>query len=158
MKTAMISAGILLLVSVVGHAQTPNPTPLTPEALATILGAPATCGASAVKPSTALFVANRPRIGLEKSLCSATANCATGTVSCQGNNSTTSCSGFDRNCSLGERGHVTCDGITTSCPTACTVSDCTGIQKFCCLCAEMDDCYNCCRCSGGGPGQCAARC
>jgi hypothetical protein len=68
--------------------------------------------------------AKRPgRIG-EKALCSAQANCWDGSViSCQGNNSTTSCSATDSNCSAGQRGSVTCDGNTTLCP-ACPPQDC----------------------------------
>jgi hypothetical protein len=56
--------------------------------------------------------------GLEKALCSASASCGDGTwVYCEGNNSTVSCTGVDRNCP--ERGRVTCDGVTTWCPTTC---------------------------------------
>jgi hypothetical protein len=64
--------------------------------------------------------AKRPRgIGQEKALCTATASCGDGTtVYCEGNNSTTSCSASDRNCP-GERGHVTCDGVTTWCSATC---------------------------------------
>ncbi len=62
--------------------------------------------------------AQRPALG-EKALCTATANCWNGTtVSCSGNNSTTSCSATDSNCGGGQRGSVTCDGVTVFCPPA----------------------------------------
>jgi hypothetical protein len=54
------------------------------------------------------------RTGLEKALCNASATCNDGsTVSCEGNSS---CSAVDSQCPWGEGGHVTCDGVTTSCP------------------------------------------
>jgi len=104
--------------------------------------------------------AKRPQIGA-KSLCSATANCWNGgTVSCTGNNSTTSCSAVDGNCP-GERGHVTCDGVTTACPTPCPgcgvigVDWCTGEADCAANCAPCDYTYTCnatfctdhCRCN-----------
>jgi hypothetical protein len=61
-------------------------------------------------------VAKRPALG-GKVLCSVSANCGSGgTIGCSGNNSTTSCSGTDQNCSVGQQGSVTCDGVTTWCP------------------------------------------
>jgi hypothetical protein len=68
------------------------------------------------------LAAKRRVIG-QKSYCSATANCASGTVSCSGNSS---CTAVDGNCPS-EQGHVTCDGVTTSC-SACM--DC-GDPYFC---------------------------
>src|SRR6476660_3910944 len=41
--------------------------------------------------------AKRPHIGM-KALCTATVNCESGTVSCEGNDSSTSCTAVDRNC------------------------------------------------------------
>jgi hypothetical protein len=58
-----------------------------------------------------------PPIG-EFALCTATASCGSYNISCQGNNSTTSCTATDRNCP-GEQGHVTCDGNTTWCSETC---------------------------------------
>jgi hypothetical protein len=70
-------------------------------------------------------------LGAAKALCSAAASCNDGTlVNCTGNNSTTSCSGADRNCSVGERGHVTCDGVTKWCATPCPV-DCDQLEWNC---------------------------
>lgn len=82
--------------------------------------------------------AKRPgRIG-EKALCSATASCGDGTtVYCESNNSVSSCSAADRSCP--ERGHVTCDGVTTVCPTPCICDlNCTEERSLC-----ESDCYPC---------------
>jgi hypothetical protein len=60
----------------------------------------------------------------QHALCVVSADCGGGTsVSCHGNNSTTSCTGADRNCAVGQRGHVTCDGVTTWCPTPCEICE-----------------------------------
>jgi hypothetical protein len=69
----------------------------------------------------AAHAAKRPRsgsgTGWEKAQCSASATCRDGsTVSCEGNNSTASCTGVDSQCPWGEQGHVTCDGVTTCVP------------------------------------------
>lgn len=92
-----------------------------------------------------IFAAKRPGAGLEKALCSATANCESGTITCQGNNSTTSCSATDRNCTNGQRGSVTCDGVTALCPTTCP----TTTIDWCKTCDETGGCVACCRCGGG---------
>ena len=78
--------------------------------------------------------AKRPAIG-KKGLCSATANCWDGgTVTCNGNNSTTSCTAVDGACGA-EPGHVTCDGVTTSCPNPCPppICDCAALRDDCAL-------------------------
>lgn len=94
--------------------------------------------ASLAAPVAPRPAATRPA-GQTKALCSATANCASGTVTCQGNNSTTSCTAVDRNCP--EQGHVTCDGATTWCPTVA----CPGCEPDWCTyegeCASS--CYPC---------------
>jgi hypothetical protein len=59
------------------------------------------------------------------------------------------------NCSAGEPGHVTCDGVTTSCPACCTG---TPHQILCCQCGQTGDCFACCRCDGGNPTGCARSC
>ncbi len=52
----------------------------------------------------------------EKALCTATAHCWNGTtVTCQDNTVPASCTAVDSNCP-GQRGSVTCNGITTLCP------------------------------------------
>src|SRR5215216_2742958 len=99
MRKTQIVLCTLLFIAVAGFAQTPSPPPLTSDALAAILGEPTVTGSCGAQASGVLFAARRPA-GLEKALCSATANCGAGiTVSCQGNQSTTSCTGVDRNCS-----------------------------------------------------------
>lgn len=109
--------------------------------------APESCPA----PQGALFLAtSKEEPVLNKALCSATANCASGTVSCNGNNSATSCAAYDRNCATGEQGHVTCDGVTTWCPTvACGCTTGTIRQRACCRCAQTEDCWDCYLCAHG---------
>lgn len=104
-----------------------------------------------------LLAASKPKPSLDKALCSATANCASGTVSCNGNQSSTSCTAFDRDCATGEQGHVTCDGVTTWCPTvACGCTTGTPRQRACCRCAQTGDCLDCYFCQFGffTPGVC----
>jgi hypothetical protein len=64
------------------------------------------------------------------SLCTVTASCGGTSISCSSNTSSSSCSGADRNCTAGERGHVTCNGVTTWCPTACG-ADCNTLFTQC---------------------------
>lgn len=79
-----------------------------------------------------IAAAKRPIPG-QKALCSATAACDVGSVSCSGNNSSTSCTAVDRNCAVGEPGHVTCDGVTTTCSNPCPppACDCAALQDDC---------------------------
>jgi len=102
------------------------------QAFLSSLAAPARMPAAAPAakhPRTGSRTGSKP--GLEKSACSASATCSDGsTVSCEGNSS---CSAVDGQCPWGEGGHVTCDGVTTSCP-AC---------PFNCSQAE-DQCYHWC--------------
>ena len=91
--------------------------------------------ASLAKPAAPVPAAKQPALG-EKALCTASANCWDGsTVSCSGNNSTTSCSATDSNCGGGQRGSVTCDGVTTFCPPCPCNLDCA---------AERADCISTC--------------
>jgi hypothetical protein len=99
--------------------------------------------------------AKHPGLG-EKALCNASANCWNGTtVSCSGNNSTTSCSATDSNCSAHQRGSVTCDGVTTSCPACPCDLNCTEARAECAdLCSpcpaittcSLSTCTSTCRC------------
>src|ERR1700681_2011382 len=84
------------------------------------------------------LAAKRPAI-TTKSLCTATAQCFPGTVTCSSNTSISSCSAADRNCNVGEQGHVTCDGHTTWCPAAC--ASCP--PDWC-----TEDCGSLCPCGG----------
>jgi hypothetical protein len=77
--------------------------------------------------------------------CNATAACGDGSsVSCSGS-TPTSCSAADTNCGAGERGHVTCDGVTISCPTACAACSCAALRA---------DCLS--RCGGAASFRCNA--
>ncbi len=143
MRKIWFVACALLFTSAGLFAQ--STAPLTSEALAAILGPAAGPGPCGNQQSAVLFAARRPSGG-PKSLCTATAQCASGSVSCQGNSS---CTAVDRNCSTGERGHVTCDGNTTYCPTPC---------NFCEVCAGTGDCFNCCRCDGFSGPWCVREC
>jgi hypothetical protein len=91
-----------------------------------------------------VHAARRPALH-GKALCTASANCASGTISCQGNNSTTSCSAADPSCP-GEQGHVTCDGVTTWCPETCPGCGpdfCTGESACSSECYPCPYIYNC---------------
>ena len=150
MKKAAIIACSLLFVAVAGVAETKSPPPLSAQAMAAILGQPAVQGSCPTPQSEVLFAARRPAV--PKS-CSATATCASGTVSCSVPGAGGTCTFANRDCSINERGHVTCNGVTTNCPTSC----CTP-PVWCCQCDNTGDCFSCCRCGGGGPGQCALQC
>ncbi len=140
----------------VGFADTPSPAPLSPEALAVILGPSAVSPACAARQGGSLAAGPNQRVEVAtKSICNATANCASGTVSCNGNSI---CISVDRDCLNCEQGYVSCDGATTNCPTACNCSQFTGINRWCCQCACTGDCIACCRCDGGTLGQCAIQC
>jgi hypothetical protein len=152
MKKAWILAFALIFVSVAGFAATPSPA-LSAAALSQILGLPAADGACGLPQGTVAAAAkpakpNRPN--LEKALCSATAQCETGTVYCESNVSTTACAAYDRSCP-GEQGHVTCGTTTIWCPTACPANCNTGTlrQRACCQCAETEDCDACYFCEHG---------
>ena len=137
----------LAFVSVVGLAQTPSVAPLPSETLAAILSPPAACPTPEGK---ALFVASEGGGESTMSECNATANCESGTVYCEGENT---CSAYDRFCSS-ERGHVTCDGVTTWCPTECS-QPCGPQCQNCETCQQTGDCFACCRCGGGSVYYCA---
>jgi hypothetical protein len=157
MKKVCLAACVctLAVVSAVAFAQTPDVAPLTSEALAAILGPSAVGGSCPTPQSEPLFAARKPAkpgAGLYKS-CSATANCASGTVTCSVSGAGGTCVAVDRDCSVNERGHVTCNGVTTNCPTPCCSP-----PVWCCQCDNTGDCFACCRCDGGGPGFCAMQC
>jgi hypothetical protein len=66
-------------------------------------------------------------------------------VSCSGG----TCSAVDRDCTMGERGHVTCDGTTYYCTNPCTL---------CQKCYDTGDCVACCWCAGGTLLGCSQEC
>ncbi|HEY7213607.1 MAG TPA: hypothetical protein VIC28_03205, partial [Thermoanaerobaculia bacterium] len=106
-------------------------------------------------PTSPVLLAKLPGPGT-KSLCSATANCASGTVYCEDNTNPANCTGVDRNCAVGEPGHVTCDGVTTWCPTGCPCT-CEQLETWCsqeCYpcsynfnCTDPDNCDSFCHCN-----------
>ena len=122
----------LALVAAVGFAQAPGDAPAAPPALAS--------PSAAAKPV--------------KSVC--TASCGgSSTVSCNGS----SCSAVDRNCSVLERGHVTCNGVTTYCAKTCDCSEvcvcavpcseqCTSGGGFIQDCGSWGICATSCYCGG----------
>ncbi len=135
-------AGLGFLVSPVMAAASP-PQPAPSASLQAFL-------ASIAAPATPVAVGRRPppvgRVGT-KSLCSATANCASGTVYCEDNTNPANCTGADRNCDVGEQGHVTCDGVTTWCPytecPGCPQDWCTYEQECAWSCYPCDYTYTC---------------
>ncbi len=145
----------LAFVSAAAFAQTPSVAPLASEVLAAILGQSVTSEACPAPRNDTLFAAKKPAKPGQFKSCSATANCETGTVTCSVSGSGT-CQAFNRDCSIGERGHVVCNGVTTNCPTTCG-GGCTP-PVWCCQCDQTGDCFACCRCNGGGPGQCIQEC
>lgn len=149
MRHRWIVAFALLFVAAAGFAETSAPAQLGGEALAAILDQSAAGASCPTRAGEVVFASESVQ-----STCNATANCGSTTVSCTG---TSSCSAVDRNCSTLTRGSVTCDGVTTSCPTSC----CTGgtiQQNFCCRCNATGTCMDCCRCAGGSLSQCYAEC
>jgi hypothetical protein len=109
---------------------------LVPPAAASVShGVPSLSAFLASLAPAPVVAAKRPAAGLQgKSLCTASASCGPGgTITCNGNNSTTSCSATDQDCSVAQRGSVTCDGVTTVCPNdcPCPVSFCDNKEANC---------------------------
>jgi hypothetical protein len=153
MKNPWILACVLLFVSVAAFAQTPSQPPRSQEALAAILGLPA-ASSCATQPSGVRQVAKRPAVLTGKSLCTATANCEFGTVSCSSDVNAANCMAVNASCPS-EPGHVTCDGVSTYCPACCTG---TAVQRNCCQCDQTGDCFACCRCANGSIAHCSIAC
>jgi hypothetical protein len=145
MKRPWIVAPVLIMIWVSGFAEAPSQAPLTSSSLAKILAQAGVTGSCAMPQGEVLFAATGA-----KSVCSASANCASGTVSCYDNTNPADCHGFDRSCP-GEQGHVTCEGVTTWCPTQCPCECCSGTfrQQACCRCSLTSDCYDCMICDYG---------
>jgi hypothetical protein len=111
-----VALGFLLVLAALGLTTSPA------MAAPTVSAADQAFLAALAAPVAPTPAAKRPAIG-GKALCTASANCGPGgTISCSGNNSTTSCSATDQSCP-GQRGSVTCDGVTTQCPNACPPCD-----------------------------------
>ena len=143
-----VALGFLLVLAALGLTTSPG------------MAAPAASAAdqaflaALAAPVAPVPAAKRPALG-GKALCTASANCGTGgTISCSGNNSTTSCSATDQNCSLGQRGSVTCDGVTTLCPnTCCPGLDCSAERSNCAA-----DCSPCAFTFSCNTSTCAVTC
>lgn len=145
-----VVACTLLFTAAAASAQAPAQVPLTPQALAAILGDSAVPGSCAALWTGAPSPVERADFG-QLSICTAQASCGEyPAVSCEGNST---CSAVDRNCDIGERGSVTCDGVTTYCPL-CPCDD----TPVCCRCEREGDCMSCCRCAGGTFSACNAEC
>ncbi|HWM91479.1 MAG TPA: hypothetical protein VN493_12005 [Thermoanaerobaculia bacterium] len=160
MRKACVVAFALLFVSVAGFAQTPKQVPLTREALATILGSPAGTGSCAPQQQSRVLFAAEKRPPTAMALCDATANCwSGGTVFCEDNTTPANCTAVDHNCSIGEPGHVSCNGVTTWC-SACQVNCNVGtpIERACCRCDQTPNCMDCCRCEGNSLSFCHSLC
>src|SRR4051794_7891556 len=112
---SMILACLIFLVPPATAATAPHGVPVLSDFLASLAG-PAPVNA-----------AKRPAIRGEKALCFAAASCGSYSMPCTGNNRTTRWSSVDRNCP--ERGHVTCDGVTTWCNEPCF--DCDALEQQC---------------------------
>lgn len=72
--------------------------------------------------------------------CMADADCAEySNLWCNDNTNPCNCSSQDRNCNIGQRGYVSCNGVTTYCGPACLVCDptCSGRS-----CNSNSDCSN----------------
>jgi hypothetical protein len=105
--------GISMTLAVLGFLASPTSAVSRPQGGPSLSAFLASLSTPAPVPA-----AKRPAL-TGKALCTASANCgAGGTISCEGNNSTTSCSAADQSCSH-QRGFVSCDGVTTVCPNAC---------------------------------------
>jgi hypothetical protein len=125
MQRAVVLACCLTLVATAGIAQMPSHAPVD---MAAILGLSEGALPSSMPQNEPLFAASR-RTGMEKATC--TANCSPDPyVTCSTANPTSSCVAADRNCAAGERGHVTCDGVTKSCATACPLTCTEGALRY----------------------------
>jgi len=133
MRKVLIAACAALFLSIAGLAQTaptPNPAPLSQEALEAILGQPAVTGEPALPQTEASVLAAAKSPLPLKAIC--TANCYLGgTISCTG----TSCSAVNGS-SCSSKGNVTCGGTTHTC----------------------SNCYLNCRCGGNSDSFCRANC
>lgn len=141
MKRLMLVAFSLVFVAAAGFSQTPS-EPLFN--VAAILNPFVVTGSCAMRESEVRFAA----VG-EKAEC--TASCGTyGSMSCPAG--TTTCSAVNRDCP--QRGYVTCNGVTTYCPSCTTQDHC-----YECTASGGLDCFSCCLCEGDSTvKECRLRC
>jgi hypothetical protein len=120
--------------------------------LAAIFAHPAGAGACAGDGAGTLHLA----IGGPGAKIVCTADCNPYTdVTCSGSGM---CTAVDRNCAAGQRGYVTCNGVTTPCPGPECEDSCEGLIGPCYGCCATDDCFACCKCGGGSGHSCAEAC
>jgi hypothetical protein len=155
MKKTWIVALSLLFTAVAGFADGPTPAPLSDEALAAILGEPLAGSSCATQTGGTGEAGLAAAVSGEKAIYTCAIFCPNGSqLRCQGS---TPCTAAERNCGGLERGHVTCDGRTTSCSPGCC-TDGTAQQNACCRCNVTENCVDCCRCQGGTLAQCSQSC
>jgi hypothetical protein len=124
LSLSLVALGFLMSPAMAA-ASPPQVAPVLSAADQAFLASLAIAGTPAPVPA-----AKRPHIS-PKDMC--TANCANGgTVSCSG---TGTCTAVDGNCPS-EPGHVTCNGVTTSC-SACVLT-CDDLYSQC-----VDNCGSC---------------
>ncbi len=89
-------------------------------------------------------LAGSPTPAAPQCYCSATAHCSDGsTVSCSDSSGPCDCTGVDASCSAGQRGYVSCNGVTTYCPVCPPPSgDCAQQCKPCGI-GQIDPCGLC---------------
>ena len=152
-KTWIIACTLLFVSAAAAFADSPGP--VSDEVLAAILGEPL-AGASCPTAATGAGEMRLASVVQGEKACTASVTCLDGsTRSCM--SSSTDCVAVNPNCSTSlEQGHVTCNGTTSSCPGCCTTG--TIQQKACCRCNITGDCFDCCRCDGGGVVLCSNQC
>lgn len=148
MKKLAVFGAVLLVV--VGLATSPALAATGSAQDALVLSAGdqaflATLAVPEVTPAPEL-TAKRPGV-VAKALCTVTVNCGSTSVSCSSNTSSVDCEGVNRNCAAGERGRVTCNGVTTWCPL------CPPPPSYCqtllaqCITSCPNECVKSFRCS-----------
>jgi hypothetical protein len=113
MKRAWILACSLAFVATAGLAETLSDASV---ALAAVLELPTAPSACPTYQHETIFAAS----SVVKATC--TASCGSGTVSCTYTPPSV-CTAVDRDCSSGQRGYVTCNGVTTYCGPTCQCTE-----------------------------------
>lgn len=111
MKRSWVLACSFALVATASFAQLPSAAPVT---LDEIFAPAEGCAIPETGPRDETVLA----ASMEKAAC--TASCGSTSVTCSYTPPAT-CVAVDRNCSANQRGYVTCNGVTTYCPTACPI-------------------------------------
>lgn len=119
---------LLAAVALVGFSATAEPACPSDVELAQLLAA----GASAPElPGMTPAPLDLFATGTSATRCYISVSCGSYSINCSVAGS--SCSGADRNCAIGQRGFVTCNGATTWCPIcACTDGEYRWLEGGCC--------------------------